>query len=184
MKRRGDWIQTFTRRRFWPLDPRAEDVTIADIAHALSNTCRFGGHTRDFYSVAQHCGVVSSLVADDPRLRLPALLHDAAEAYLCDMPRPIKRQPEFAELKKIEARIEVVIAEKFGIDPAMLHHPDIKKADLVALATEARDLMDVTPNPGETWGLEPPAPFKIAPMDPKSAKSEFLAAFYAYGGEA
>lgn len=184
-ERRGDWIQTFSGKKFWPLDPRPEDVALADIAHALAMTCRFGGHTRSFYSVAQHCGIVSALVGDSPeRLCLPALLHDAAEAYLVDMPRPIKRQPELAALKKIEARIEVAIAERFGFDPAALHHPDIKKADLVALATEARDLMGVTPNPGEAWGIEPPAPFKIRPMDPDSAKTEFLAAFYAYGGEA
>jgi len=82
----GDWIQTYTGKRFWPLDPRPEDVDILDIAHSLSLLCRFTGHTSSFYSVSQHSILVAQEVPK--RLRLWALFHDAAEAYIGDIARP------------------------------------------------------------------------------------------------
>src|SRR5690242_11754504 len=89
--RRGDWMQTYTGRRFWPLDPRVDDIDIGDIAHHLSLVCRFAGACREFYSVAQHCVGVSYVC--DPKDALWGLLHDAAEAYVGDMVRPLKRSP-------------------------------------------------------------------------------------------
>lgn len=104
MTRRGDWMQTFSGRQFWPCDPRADEVCIEDIAHALSMQCRFAGHVRKFYSVAEHCVRASWIVPD--RFKLAALLHDAAEAYVVDLPRPIKRQPELRAYLHIEERVE------------------------------------------------------------------------------
>lgn len=87
-ERKGDWIQTYTGRQFWPLDPKPEEVCIEDIAHALSQQCRYAGHTIRFYSVAQHSVEIALRV---PRAAaLWGLLHDAAEAYLVDLPRPVK----------------------------------------------------------------------------------------------
>lgn len=74
---KGDWMQTYTGRRFWPLDPVAGDIEIMDIAHALSNQCRYAGHTRFHYSVAQHSVQVSENVA--PEHALWGLLHDAPD---------------------------------------------------------------------------------------------------------
>src|SRR4051812_20612492 len=87
---RGDWMQTYTGRAFWPLDAQPEDVDPLDIAAALSMLCRYGGHVSRFYSVAEHCLLMSEAVA--PEHALWALLHDATEAYMGDMVRPLKRQ--------------------------------------------------------------------------------------------
>ncbi len=140
--RKGDWIQTFSGRRFWPLDPRSEDVAIEDIAHALSLVCRFGGHCRCFYSVAQH----SVLVADKcPRFPLHALLHDAAEAYLGDMTRPLKRSLREAGMRAFdEAEVAVLAAVhlRFGVAHNVDANREIEDADTRMLLTEGRDLME------------------------------------------
>lgn len=138
-ERYGDWIQTWSGHRFFLFDPRPEDVDIFDIAHALANVCRFGGHCKLFYSVAQHSLHVASMVP--PELELEALLHDAAEAYLGDMVRPLKHMPEMAAYRLAEERVNSAIAARFGLstsDP----HGHIKHADNVLLATERRDLFD------------------------------------------
>lgn len=150
--RKGDWIQTgVTHRKFWPLDPRPEDVDIRDIAHALSNICRFTGHTREFYSVAQHSVLASQIVP--PASALTALLHDAAEAYMGDIARPWKRflyvrtEPVmdrvYESLRDVEHKLLDVILAKFGCSTAVdadIWGP-VAKADEVLLVTEARDLM-------------------------------------------
>jgi hypothetical protein len=138
MRGNTDWIQTYSGGQFWPLDPRAEEVEIADIAHALSNMCRFTGHVKEFYSVAQHSVLVAELVPTEHKLW--ALLHDASEAYLHDLPRPLKRSQPFGALYKgHEARLMEVICEKFGL-PAE-EPPCVKDADTRLLMTERRDLM-------------------------------------------
>lgn len=92
------WLQTFTGRKFYPLKPEPEDVCIDDIAHALGMLCRFGGHTNRFYSVAEHCYLLSYAVA--PENALHALLHDATEAYIQDLVRPLKYQlPEYRQIE-------------------------------------------------------------------------------------
>ena len=98
----GQWVDVF--------DPDPDTINIEDIAHALSHLCRFGGHVPKFYSVAEHSVLCTALAPD--HLKLDALLHDASEAYLVDLPRPIKRN--IPDYKKIEAKLMVVIAQKFG----------------------------------------------------------------------
>ena len=141
------WIQTFSGRRFDLAAPRADQVDLDDIAFALGKISRFTGHTVVPYSVAQHCLVVASLTP--PALRLAALMHDAAEAYVGDMSTPLKAMiPEF---KRIELGVEAAIRDKFSI--ADLDDPLVKRADLIALFWERRDLMGPGVH-GQRWAGE------------------------------
>ncbi|MDN2709383.1 phosphohydrolase [Janthinobacterium sp. SUN118] len=168
-----DYVSTFSGNRFYPLRPHIDKVAIEDIAHGLAYQCRFNGQTQVFYSVAQHSLIVASLVP--PPLRLAALLHDAAEAYLGDMVKPLKvLLPEFAAL---EDKVSAIIAATYGLD--FSDYAPIKRADLIALATEKRDLM---PHSAERWayldGIAP-LPGIIDAMGPAEAKQRFLHAFAA-----
>lgn len=172
------YVSTYLGNRFYPLEPRIDRVAIEDIAHGLAYQCRFNGQTCEFYSVAQHSLVVASLVP--PHLRFAALMHDAAEAYLGDMVKPLKvLLPQFAQ---IEDKVGDIIAQAFALD--FSDYAPIKRADLVALATEKRDLM---PHSVERWAYLDdiaPLPEPIRPMDPASAKQAFLAAFDDLSGTA
>ena len=99
--------------RFWPLLPNPADIRIEDIAHALSNQCRFGGHAREFYSVAEHCVRVSQNCR--PEDALWGLLHDASEAYLSDVPAPLKELPQFEAYRAAERSLQGTIAVRFGL---------------------------------------------------------------------
>lgn len=147
---------------------------IEDIAHALSNLCRFTGHTREFYSVAEHSYYVSTIVP--PQHALAGLLHDAAEAYLGDVSSPLKAL--LPDYKTLERQIEMQIFQTFDL-PASLP-AEVKHADLVMVATEKRDLMPVTANqwPGlAARGIHPRADLVIRPWPPGQAKAFFLARF-------
>ena len=185
-ERRGDWMQTATGRKFWPLDPRPEDVHLEDIAHALSMICRFGGHCRTFYSVAEHSVRVSLVAeasaravpfcANDIRLiALTGLLHDAAEAYIGDMIRPLKSQPELIGFKVAEVAIEQAIRARFSLPAGKGRH--VRDADEVLLATEARDIMG-----GESAGkwmlCAAPLSEHIVAQGPSRAKAWFLDRFH------
>jgi 5'-deoxynucleotidase YfbR-like HD superfamily hydrolase len=169
-----DWIQTFTGRRFWPLAPRVSDVCIEDIAHALSNLCRFTGHTLKFYSVAQHSLLCSYIVP--PVDSLWALFHDAAEAYLVDFPRPVKYHPSFRQAYgDAEDRLARVIAEAFSLGWPM---PDsVKRADRVLLETERRDVMRKTDLAWTYTGDCEPLSLTIEPLPPDIAERWFLRRF-------
>lgn len=163
------WIQTYTGRQFWPLAPRPGDIDIADIAHSLSLQCRFNGHCRSFYSVAQHSVLVSHAVPAE--FALWGLLHDAAEAYVSDLPRPLKATaPDF---RAAEDRVLQAIATQFGLSWPM---PDaVAHADDALLATELRDLMAPPPEP---WGLPvPPLAEAITPVAAEVARQLFLTRF-------
>lgn len=112
----GGWIQTFSDVKFYPLDVRPGDIVLADIVHALSHQCRYGGHSAVFYSVAEHSVLLANWVygeTQDPRLAMAALMHDAAEAYLVDIPSPIKKMlPEYV---KMEKQLEEAIFAVFDI---------------------------------------------------------------------
>lgn len=138
------WIQTHSRGAFDLLEPTPEQINIDDIGYALSMLCRFNGHTDKFYSVAQHCVHVSYLVP--PSFALAGLLHDAAEAYLGDVTKPLKELlPDYQE---IERNVERVIAQRFGLDYPM--YDEVRAADALALAIEKRDLLGIEPRP---WGV-------------------------------
>lgn len=134
----GATIETFTGRQFHILEPREEEICIEDIAHALAMQCRFTGHTKFHYSVAQHSYLASLIVSEE--FRLEALLHDASEAYIGDMSRPLKHFSECGRhYLQIETRIERVIRKKFGLPPTM--SPEVKEADNSLLYVEKRELM-------------------------------------------
>jgi len=170
-ERKGAWAQTFTGKQFWPLDPRPDEVNLIDIAHSLAQQPRFNGHSLKFYSIAQHSVLVSKIV--HPSQALPALFHDASEAYTGDIISPSKKflPPEF---KQIEIKIENVIFKKFNIDPETVDHKDIKKADKIILVTEMRDVME---KPTQKWdedGVFEPLAEKIIPLSPEDAEKLFL----------
>lgn len=167
------WTQTFSGRQFWPLDPREEDIDIIDIAHALAMKCRYTGHCSSFYSVGQHSVHVAEIVAwTNPELALTALLHDAAEAYIADVARPVKSS--ITQLAEIEHRLEVVVANRFGL---VFPFPEIiKTADNIMLATERRDLMPNPPRPWKTYGVSPLSRV-IVPWVWQQAKFEFIKMF-------
>jgi 5'-deoxynucleotidase YfbR-like HD superfamily hydrolase len=177
------YISTFLGNRFHPDGPHIDRIDLEDIAHGLAYQCRFNGQTRAFYSVAQHSVLVASVLPPD--LHRAALLHDAAEAYLGDMVKPLKRLlPEFG---RIEAGVTQLIAQAFGVEFGADHAQAtplqrqileaIKRADMVALATEKRDLM---PHSVEPWsylqGIDP-LPQCIDPLPPAQAKQAFLDAW-------
>ena len=173
------WMQTYTGRKFSLLNPTADDVDIVDIAHALSNICRFNGHVMSFYSVAQHSVIVSHFV--EPENALWGLLHDAHEAYVGDVIAPMKAAvlKEFLESggafsTAIERRVQSVVRKKFSLPyPPPL---DVKRVDLLALATESRDVMGG--QRGGDWAIPPDVlPIKIKPWSPAMAKRMFLDRF-------
>jgi 5'-deoxynucleotidase YfbR-like HD superfamily hydrolase len=168
------YISTYLGNRFYPLERRIDRVELEDIAHGLAFQCRFNGQTRAFYSVAQHSLMVASLVP--PHQRRAALLHDACEAYLGDVVKPLK--PLLGAYRELEEAVTRQIAETFGV--AFDDYRAIKRADLIALATEKRDLM---PHSTEAWsylaGVRP-LPEPIVPMTPMEAKQAFLEAWSAF----
>lgn len=167
---RNDWITTYSGLPFFPMAPKAEDVRIEDIAHALSNLCRFAGHTRTFYSVAQHSVLVSRLCA--PCDALWGLLHDASEAYLCDIVSPVKRVPGLDGYRDIERQVQRAVATKFGLAPD--EPASVRAADRVLLKTEQRDLMRMPAG----WDAPPESIRTLTPMEPRAAESLFLRRFY------
>ena len=196
--RKGDWFQTFTGKKFYPFDPRLEEICIEDIAHSLSLLCRYNGHVREFYSVGQHSlrvymvfkGLVAGTeLAEDKKAQLCALLHDATEAYCGDMIRPIKRgMPNY---KDMENNLWACILDHFELEETWLFGKGknryvcdyVKEADEIMLATERRDLM---PNyQGMAWyldGQEEPDPSPVRPIIPAKAEQLFLRVFNDLGG--
>lgn len=174
--RDNHWLVTYTGKQFWPLDPRPEDICIEDIAHALSNICRFGGHCRQFYSVAQHSVLVSMACTDS----LWGLHHDDSEAYLGDIVRPLKKIPQFRQFYEVaEARMMLQICLKLGLDP--IQPSNVKLADDIVLATEKRDLLtrhDFKWTEVHIRQDVEPLDWRILPMSPKEAEEAFLERHY------
>lgn len=161
------WVQTYTGHAFY-YDRVDENVySIADIAHALSNQCRFSGHTGTFYSVAEHSVLCSYLVPVE--YALEALLHDASEAYLVDLPKPLKYLlPDYCA---IEDQVMRAIANVFTIQYPF--HEEIKRADIAMLYAERDVLMSVPP---QAWANEDTVPASVVLQcwNPVQAATKFL----------
>lgn len=161
-------ILTASGNYFNFLMPAKNAVLVTDIAHALARVCRFNGHTREFYSVAQHSVLVSEIVA--PEFALVGLFHDATEAYIGDVTRPLKNL--LPDYRAIEARLQADIFKKLGLPE---HIPaEVKTADLILLATEQRDLM---PEHNDEWAILKGIdllPDSIVPWSSEEAEEYFL----------
>lgn len=176
-----NWIQVGESRgvaqKFDPFTATPEDIHIEDIALALSHVNRYGGHTVRAYSVAEHAVRVRLRVAElggDFRQQRWALLHDATEAYLGDVCRPLKHRPEWQFYRDLEARLGRVIAERFGL---VGEEPDIVKAvDSAILSVEARDLKQPLPLHPE-WELREGWSAVGLGWTPERARHVFLAAY-------
>jgi hypothetical protein len=162
-------MQTYTGRQFWPIDPRANEVHIEDIAHALSMMCRYNGHCRTFYSVAEHSVLVSQHVP--PEHALWGLLHDASEAYIADIVRPAKRF--IVGYHEAETRIMNAVCERFGLQPTM--PAEVKRVDNAILADEQPVLLGPV---AAGWGLtEPALGVDIVGLAPWDAETLFINRF-------
>lgn len=173
-RRRGDFMQTYTARQFWPLDARPDEVHIEDIAHALSLQCRYAGHCLKFYSVAEHSVMLArwlTEMGESDETALTGLLHDATEAYLVDVPRPVKRS--LHDYRLHEAALWKVVAERYGLPevmPAIVHEAD----DRII----ADELVNLRPMP---WHAKHDNPLHVDLQfwSPAEAEAEFLAAYHA-----
>lgn len=165
-ERLGDWIQTATGGMFWPLDPRPEEIDVLDIAHALANMCRYGGHCLRFYSVAEHSVLMARHVS--PPNRLWALLHDASEAYIVDVPRPLKRF--LVGYQAAEDDVMKAVCQRFGMSVEMPH--EVKAADSAILVTEM--LHNMAPPPKAWAGQVEPLEVTLKFWSPDQARDEFI----------
>ena len=177
LRQPNQWMLTYTGRAWWPLDPDPNDVDIVDIAHALSMLCRFSGMVREFYSVAEHSWHVSTMV---PRAyALEALLHDASEAYCCDVVRPLKYAlPDYL---RVEALNQLAVRTKFGLPH--IESPCVKEADNNILSTERRDLLPAVVH-GQDWIMPGVLDERVmlACWSPGLAERMFLERFEELGG--
>ena len=154
---KDDYILTYSKTKFYPLDPVKEDIHIEDIAHSLAQMARANGHFKHFYSVAQHsvnCCKEAGLRNLSKRIQLGCLLHDGSEAYLADITRPVKKY--LSEYLIFEDRLQKLIYEKFGIDNATEEElKKVKEIDDAMLFYEFRALMgeDIFPVVPEIKGI-------------------------------
>lgn len=173
-------IQLRSGKYFDLLKPEESELTIFDIAHALSNLCRFTGHCSEHYSVAQHCVLVSWIVP--PQFALQGVLHEIGEPVLGDVSSPLKAL--LPEYKALERKVEAALLPRFGL-PVELD-PAVKAADRVALATEQRDLMPRKEGDPAWSMLRGVSPLKgqLVPLRARDARNLFLDRFFELGGRA
>jgi len=185
------WMQTYTGLVFDLTDPRTEQVCLADIAHSLAYQCRFSGHTRKFYSVAQHCVIAARHTMEtmqDPTLAMHCLLHDSEEAYLGDMIRPLKAfaaRDKMEWYRELEETVKRTIYESlFGVHlspPTQGQIEYIHRIDLRLLAAEARSVMRWPPP--KDWCLPYPPLASLStmslsdPWSPRRSEADFLECF-------
>ena len=163
-----DFIRLRSGRKFHVLAPKASEIDIQDISWALSHLCRFTGHTREFYSVAQHCCHVCDILPKE--LQLNGLLHDAQEAFCQDLAQPVKQY--LPQYKELEERIERAISHKYKL--AFPMPAAVKIADMTLLVTEMRDLMTKADYKDLPFT---PLSEKIEPWPFEKAQREFLKRF-------
>lgn len=174
----GDWMQTFTGRAVYPLDLRPDEIDIRDIAHSLAMQCRYAGHCLRFYSVAEHSVLIARWLKEagySHEVQLAGLMHDAPEAYLVDVPRPIK--PFLTGYREAEDRAWTVISERYGLGeiPGAVH-----RADSRILGDERAQNMKPT---DDDWRLGEPLGVTLECWSPGRAEHEFLALFSDLYGE-
>lgn len=177
---RPAWMPTYSGGKFY-FDEflTASKLDIEDIAHALAFQCRYNGHTRKFYSVAEHSVRVAQVMdwlspqEDLDLWCMAGLMHDAAEAYIGDIISPVKTR--YFD-KKIEDQVEHLVAEQFKIPIHMLQSDLVKRADLSLLATELRDLF-LEPHTMPTLPFQP-LRGKIEPWQPELAEQNFLELYF------
>ena len=178
--RRGDWMQTATGKQFWPLDPRPEEVDVVDIAFGLSKICRYGGHTTRFYSVAEHSVLVAQALPKN--LQMYGLLHDASEAYLGDVIRPLKRF--IPGYRDFEEAVMVAVCAHFGLTYPM--PAAVKEIDNNILLDEMVQVMKPAPVPWHTQAAQElghePLGVEIQCWKPERAAEKFLEEFVHLGG--
>lgn len=165
----SDWMQTYSGKKIYPLAMNPEDICIEDIAHALSMLCRYGGHCKRFYSVAEHSVHLSYAVPSE--FAFDALMHDATEAYLVDLPRPIKHQ--LPDYKQAEDNLASVIAGKFGLVYPM--PPEVHAADNAILTDERLGNMTEPPEPWTNYGG--PLGVRLRFWTPPQAEEAFTCRF-------
>lgn len=177
--RKGYYAHIFSGSKFFPCDPRPEEVSIIDIAHHLAMQCRFNGGTKLFYSVAEHSWLCSYWGPKETALE--RLLHDAAEAYLGDMIRPLKRLPELGDVfLELETRVERAIANRF-----QLTYPfpvDVWQADEALVTAELANLIN-NPHKGHLHDSSVMADCQFECWAPEDAKAAFLKRFFDLAAE-
>lgn len=163
----NDWMQTYSGQAFFPNDMSRSEIVVADIAHALSMQCRYNGHVRQFYSVAEHCVLMSYAVP--PEDALWALLHDATEAYVGDLVRPVKKHlPDFV---RIENAIMRKIVDQFDLGSYEMP-ASVKEADNRIIENERRALLADSPLPWTVHG-EPLENIRIYAWIPAQAEMQY-----------
>jgi 5'-nucleotidase len=166
-------VMTKSGHYFDFMNPNVDHIELDDIAHSLSNLCRYTGHCAVFYSVAQHSVLMARRAHED--VALEVLMHDAAEAYLGDIATPLKQCLPY--YRKIEATVEKAIGEKFLIDISEpITKACIKELDWQCMATEVRDLMPENADWTVLDGIEPFGNL-IVPWTPREAYNKFLEEF-------
>lgn len=178
----NNWIQTYTGRCFDPFAPDPDQINIVDIAWGLSMKCRYNGACLRYYSVAEHSVVMSRWFATMRsciELQRYALLHDANEAYLPDIPRPIKRHPSLINWRAIEDGVDKVVFERFGL--AWPAPPEIGEADGRIIFDERPQVMRGSEldwrGTGQADGLGP-LDVELPGWSQQEAAWQFLARFH------
>jgi uncharacterized protein len=172
------WMTTYTGGKVVPAFVQPNQFHLLDIATALARTCRFNGHCREFYSVAQH-SVILAAHMPTKELAREALLHDAPEAYLNDIVKPVKN--ELPDYNRLYEKFYAAIATRFGIPDTL--SPEVIEGDLRMLATERVQLIRDQASSWTIDGVYDPYSYTIIPLDPKEAKQYYLGAIHTYFSE-
>lgn len=186
----GDWMQTYTGKRFYPLSPIVTDIDPLDVAHSLALQCRYNGHVDRFYSVAEHCVLLSRWAEEHGHTRLvqlEALLHDATETYVGDMIRPLKHTDEMKPYRDAEAVVQLAVWQRFSLpvictleaehdgDCALVpvESPTVKQIDTRIALDERNALLSNTRHP---WAIDSLQPLGVPVQGwaPREAESAYL----------
>lgn len=175
----SEYITTYTGVRFYPTAPKAEDIKIEDVAHALSLMCRGNGHVRSFFSVGQHC-IACAKEAEasgcSERIILACLLHDASEAYMSDVPRPFKK--EIPKYNEWEDKLLDVIYEKYlGSTLTEEERREIKRIDDLELYYDLKNILSEPPK-GEAPFAHIEPSYDVRPFE--EVEAEYLSLFHKY----